>query len=172
MTYKTHVALALLPAVAVESYFNYLSFEVELIIYMFTSIGALAPDLDEEGSYLSKKIPIVPFILSLFGVVHRGITHRLIFVLGILIVGFILNGIYAFEGLTKLAIVSFAYGYLMHLMGDMLTKGGINKFFYPLSNARGVLLPRVLRFYTNSVTEKIWFTIILIFTASLFVIGL
>ena len=74
MIYRTHIAFALLPAVVITNFveLNYLE---QLLLFLSTSFGALVPDLDEEGSYLSRRIPIVPLFLSMFGVTHRGITH-------------------------------------------------------------------------------------------------
>ena len=173
LTYKTHVAFALIPAIPIADYsYGLLSFE-SIAFLSALSIGALSPDLDEEGSYLSRKIPVMPMVFKLFGVKHRAITHRLIAVV------FLISVYYAFvlyepsiENVSYL-FYGFILGYLMHLFGDMLTKGGINEFFYPFSNIRGVLLPRNLRFFTGSSNEfKVFFIIIsIVISEILYLLG-
>lgn len=174
MTYKTHVTFAFAVATPI-AFLHYGEMTSGCILFFLAlSIGALAPDLDEEGSYLSRKIPIFPMIFQLFGVTHRGITHRLISVVALLVIAgiFVLGGELSSDGIS--AFVGFSLGYLLHLVGDMLTKGGINKFFYPISNAKGVLLPRRFRFYTGSGKEKIVFVSIfsILIFENLFMFGL
>ncbi len=161
MTYKTHIALAMLPSIPLAA----MAYEQEPINILFflaaSVIGSLAPDLDEEGSYLSNKLPVFPMLFKLFGVKHRGITHRLIFVIWMM-TAFLVFCAYenSFQKYSPF-LYGFLLGYFMHLVGDMLTKGGINKFFYPFFDAKGVLLPRKFRFYTGSMNE----TFVLLFIA-------
>ncbi len=167
MTYKTHTTFAVAVASPV-AFLYYGEINEFFIIFMLAlSVGSLAPDLDEEGSYLSRKIPIFPMIFGLFGVTHRGITHRLISVIALSATAFMLI---ATENITSLfgesIVFGFTLGYLLHLCGDMFTKGGINQFFYPVSKSKGVLLPRKFRFYTNSFTEMIVLILLVIATVS------
>jgi len=152
MTYKTHVAFAMTVALPAVYFVNIDSFGG--ISFLFaTAVGALAPDLDEEGSYLSRKIPVMPMLFGLFGVKHRGVTHRAIAVLFLFGILAIITFLYIDLKMHLLTYLGFILGYTMHLLGDMMTKGGIRDFFYPLSNKKAVLLPRNYRFYTGSLQE-------------------
>lgn len=153
MTYKTHVAFSMLVSMPI-AFSLYSTTNHQAYLFLGASaFASLVPDLDEEGSYLSRKLPIFPIIFKLFGVTHRGITHRLISVFLLIILFLALENFNETSFDTKPLIYGFVLGYFMHLAGDLLTKGGINQFFYPFSKAKGVLLPRRFRFYTNSATE-------------------
>ena len=160
MTYKTHVALAMTVAIPAVYFANIDGFG--RISFLFaTAVGALAPDLDEEGSYLSRKIPVMPMLFGLFGVKHRGVTHRAISILFLVcLLGVISSVDQSF--ISHLPIYGgFILGYVMHLLGDMMTKGGIRDFFYPLRSTKAVLMPRGYRFYTGSLQEYLVFVGIL-----------
>ena len=159
MTAKGHMTLATTVALISFNtlpYFLLLSFKKLGIIYFSAIIGSIFPDIDEENSYIGRRLPLFSIITSsIFK--HRTLTHYLILPLIIAIAGLFTSG------LNQLICFSFAFGILMHDVGDMLTKGGINGFFFPLfSNAKIALLPRALRFYTNSIAE---YMIILFLTA-------
>ncbi|WP_294961570.1 metal-dependent hydrolase [Sulfurimonas sp.] len=174
MTYRTHIAFALTSAVPFCEY-QYGLVGLEAIMFLgATSIGALAPDLDEEGSYLSNKLPIFPLIFKLFNVKHRGITHRAISILFLFLILCVIGSIDKNLEFSYPIYIGFIFGYLFHLFGDMLTKGGINQFFYPFSNSRGVLLPRKFRFYTFSNTETIVFLLLccVVATEYMFFLGI
>jgi inner membrane protein len=163
MIYKTHIAFALAPALYIEGSNDNMTFAVELLFYLSVAIGSLAPDLDEERSKISKILPIFPWIYKIFGIGHRGFTHQLLFVM-------ILSGFFWYilkyqniDYLVGISIFGFILGYFMHLVGDMLTKAGINNFLYPFFGIRGVLLPRMFRFYTSSKEEKIIFYLLIFF---------
>ncbi|MBU0579838.1 MAG: metal-dependent hydrolase [Candidatus Margulisbacteria bacterium] len=155
MTYKTHVAFALLPAIIISQHLE--ASEAERIFFLLgTAIGALLPDLDEPGSYISKRIPIIPSLLKIMGVPHRGVTHWFFTSLFFLAAMFLLVKTYFFDfPLYSILLYGLAVGYFMHLAGDMMTKGGIDKFFYPLSNAKIAIMPKAIRFYTGSMVENI-----------------
>ncbi|WP_457748573.1 metal-dependent hydrolase [Sulfurimonas sp.] len=160
MTYKTHVAFAMTAAIPV-GYFTNIN-DIDKIPFLFSvAIGALAPDLDEEGSYLSRRIPVMPMLFSLFGVRHRGVTHRAISVLFLL--GLVIGLFFIDPGFESHLFIYFGFvlGYIMHLLGDMMTKGGINDFFFPVSSSKAVLMPRVYRFYTGSLQEYLVFIAII-----------
>ncbi|MBU1711452.1 MAG: metal-dependent hydrolase [Proteobacteria bacterium] len=118
-----------------------------LIILLSVYFGSLLPDIDEPESRIGRKFPIVSNVIkSIFG--HRGITHTLAFPLL-----FIVLSIY-FESLRYL-FAGIALGVINHILGDMLTKGGIKNIFFPFlkGNTYG-LLPKDFRFYTNSAFER------------------
>jgi len=162
MTYKSHVALSTIIAMPLPFIIEATDI-LELVVYFSAAfVGSLAPDLDEEGSYLSRRLPVFPMILSLFGVEHRGITHRFIFVLVISIGFYFALKLNSASSYFYLAAYGFIIAYFGHLLGDMLTKGGIRDFFYPFSSKKGVLLPRKFRFYTNSAIESGVFALMII----------
>ena len=159
MTYKTHVVFAVTLALPIGYFQQY--FGIDFMLFLSSVVfGSLLPDLDEEGSYIGRKIPIASFLLKIFGVKHRGITHRLIFVF---ILGAIFYSIYYVYQYVILVPILYGLllGYLFHLFGDMLTKGGIENFYFPISSKKGVLLPRWLRFYTGSIEELMVFSLLI-----------
>lgn len=87
-------------------------------------IAGLLPDIDHPRSMISRRIPILPWIINLFAK-HRGATHTLWFCLGI--AGVIYASLY-FSGFTDLAvwasIVVFG-GTVSHLVLDSCTKSGV-----------------------------------------------
>lgn len=172
MVYRTHLAfstaITLIPLPMMAFWttlnpFSYISSTVELaIVSAIIFLSSLAPDFDEPNSYLSKRFPwfIVSRILSLF-VKHRGSTHQVIsapIYAGILIgVAFAIVGSIAFDYLYMIyfAVVP----YIFHAVGDGFTKGGVPRFFYPFSKKTFWFLPKLMRFYTGSAVETIWFLI-------------
>lgn len=160
MTVKGHLLLAFPLATTISSiteqyYFGHrisdnLAFLTLFYIGIF--IGTIFPDIDEPESYIGRKLPIISHILAIF-IEHRGITHYLLIPLLLLI----FNYIYVEEQSTKIVIYAFAIGNICHDMGDLLTKGGIRGFFYPLMPSTTIgLLPKFLRFRTNSIVEYIF----------------
>lgn len=81
-------------------------------------VGSLLPDIDHPGSKLGRRVPIISHIMYLFG--HRGITHSLLFVLILALLGEFVSPV--FYGL--------AIGSAVHIAGDMLTPSGV-PFFWP-----------------------------------------
>ncbi len=163
MIYKTHASsslnLALLVQIVVAKFHGFFpSFVMEYFsfcsyaMYGFGVVfGAFLPDLDEPNSYISKKTPILPQILNAaFG--HRGVTHYLIvgFLLVLFSVVFFL--VYPEKLLTHAFLSGVALGYLGHILGDSLTKSGINGAMFPFKGTL-VLLPKMFRFKTASDLE-------------------
>jgi inner membrane protein len=159
MTARGHVVLALTPLIC----FDVIKIE-NLHYYLVVIFGALLPDIDEKESYIGRRLPFVSVVLKDFGVEHRVLTHRLIIPLAIAIISLLV-----FKEELQLWLL-FAYGILMHSIGDLLTRGGITGYFYPFyKNTTIRLLPRPMTFYTGSVTEYIF--IFLLAGVSLFKIG-
>lgn len=158
MTYKTHVAFSFTPVLAVQVLFNVGFSFVEAVFLIAVAVGSLLPDLDEEGSYIGKKFPVVSFVYAFFGIRHRGLTHYALFLFALTVIGMASIALLDIEKISMFFIFGLIFGYLMHLLGDMLTKGGIDNFFYPFSTTKAVLLPRGLRFYTGS-NEELYFFI-------------
>ena len=149
MTAKGHTTLASFSLLTIGAYSN-IPIDTFTIFYFGGLVGSLLPDIDEKQSYIGRKLKVVSFIIS-FIVSHRTFTHYLIFPILVFLYGF-----YFLEGISKVFTVGLAVGILLHDLGDMLTKGGIVGFFWPiLAKTRVALLPKPLRFYTGSFQEKI-----------------
>ncbi|HIP35573.1 MAG TPA: hypothetical protein EYG85_01830 [Crocinitomix sp.] len=121
-------------------------------------LGSLFPDIDEPESYIGKKLKVISIVMSSF-FKHRTFTHYLIFPLSLILVAFFcVDNIF-----NKVTILGFALGILLHDAGDMLTKGGIKGFLWPIfPNTRIALLPYFLRFKTFSIEEYILIWLVLI----------
>lgn len=120
-----------------------------LAIYIYFSyLGALFPDIDMRGSYISKRYPILyKKIGSKFK--HRGFTHSLIFI-SFLCYIFDLLIKFTDSNIVFLCLSSgFIVGYISHLCLDIITKEGI-QVFYPIC-INFSLLP----IKTSSKSEKI-----------------
>ncbi len=121
------------------------------IFVVFMLLGSILPDVDEPGSKIGRAVPAaIPHIIkALFG--HRGITHTVAFLLPWII------AYYFSEGMFKIAMLGILLGSAAHILGDMLTKGGVINLFYPFTpNTTFGLLPKSLRFYTSSLTEVLF----------------
>ena len=156
MTKETHTcggyifALLALPFI----YNNYLldyNFYYKIILLIiygyFAFYGALLPDIDIKGSYISKRLP---FIYKFFGKRqrHRGFTHSLLFLvllysLGDLLLKLTDNNI-VFVCLGSGILI----GSISHICLDLLTKEGV-ELFYPIK-----LNFSILAIKTNSKLEK------------------
>ena len=94
---------------------------------------------------MSLPIKLLSHILPLLK--HRGLTHLFLVPLFLSIVAIYWKNIW-FAG--------FALGWFVHTLGDLITVGGIQGYFYPFfANRRIALLPYALRFYTGGSAEKI-----------------
>ena len=120
------------------------------------AIGSLIPDIDHQNSYISKRNPILAFIVKLLlgianfitkiilslcfwisptrkkailaGTEHRGIFHTLLMVILIYLLFGILTAYFGEFG--YLLQIGLTVGYLSHILVDMLTKGGV-MLLYP-----------------------------------------
>ncbi len=143
MTAKGHILLALALAAPISYNINH----TEVFLSALT-LGAIFPDIDEPESSIGHKVIILPHIIKrVFG--HRGFTHRFI------IPYLLFMSSLAFAGATQIAVFGFAFGYLAHTVGDMLTKSGIDNYFWPMRTGKIALLPLSLRFKTGGMVEYI-----------------
>lgn len=114
MLARTHLALGLLAGVLVAKYYG-ISMPVVVLVSMISSI---LPDIDHKSSLITR-ILVLPRLLPLK---HRGMLHSL----AVPIIGFIV-----LYRLGTAYAIAFFIGYLSHLVGDAVTKEGVN-FLYPL----------------------------------------
>lgn len=119
MLARTHITLGLLTAVIFS---NIIQIQDKIIFFSIAALTSLLPDIDHKGSTINR----VLFIFKPFTqfMKHRGFFHS---IWPILIAGY---------ALTKLSqadiMIAFVIGYSAHLIGDALTKHGVN-FLYPLT---------------------------------------
>ncbi|RDU65040.1 metal-dependent hydrolase [Helicobacter sp. MIT 14-3879] len=151
MLAKSHLSIGLIGATAIFPLTKYLEIPKDLytnILLPLILLGSIFPDIDEPKSFIGKKLPIISKIVSL-SFSHRGFTHFLIFPLIFIIIGIISNNY-----TTSLCLFAFSYGIILHQLGDMLTISGIPHYFFPISNKKVVILPKLLRFKTGGSVEK------------------
>lgn len=134
---KGHLAAGLITG-AISSCFLYISPVKPLNIAVFTIssvLGGLMPDIDMPTSTIGKPLkPISKLINKLFG--HRTITHAAFWIIPILLL------ILKFQNETTVSyhllcifLEGYLCGFLSHLLGDMMTTGGI-PLLYPLQRKR------------------------------------
>jgi inner membrane protein len=104
--------------------------------------GALLPDVDHINSRISRKLPILAW--PFWGVRHRGLTHSLIGFVGLVLLMAALR-------LPVWAAVGIMFGFVSHLVADMVTVGGV-QLLWPL-RWRVRLLPAALAIRTGSLFE-------------------
>ncbi len=99
----------------------------QTVVYMGAcSFAALLPDIDHPSSTLGQRIyPISKLISMVFG--HRGFTHSLLALLGVIYVLSIIAP--SHESSIWITVVS--VGYLSHLVGDVITPAGL-PLLYPM----------------------------------------
>ncbi len=82
-------------------------------------IAALLPDVDHHKSRVGRLVPFISIPLhALLG--HRGALHSLLAAVGLY---------YLAQSLSLPYINALVFGYLLHLVGDMATKAGVNLFW-------------------------------------------
>ncbi|WP_342632715.1 metal-dependent hydrolase [Marinobacter alkaliphilus] len=108
--------------------------------FLAVVVGSLLPDIDHPKSWLGRRLLFISAPLSLI-VGHRGITHSLLAATALLF------ALFWWGALGGYVVASLCIGYLGHLAGDFLTKGGI-PVFWPLK--RRFSLPL---FGTGGLTE-------------------
>ena len=121
MLFYTHLLLGILFFTFFKDYFS----GGNTIIFLgMLLLGSILPDIDESHSTINRCTGIVGKIISFF-FEHRGIFHSLLF-------AFIF-----FVGITQYWSNYYGWalqlGYCAHLLGDALTKRGV-QIFYPFSH--------------------------------------
>jgi len=122
MRAQTHLAFGFFSGLVLM---NYISIGNKYLFFAFLLLGALLPDIDTPHSKISRKIPVIPKILSLFAR-HRGIFHSIFLALGFAAIVWIFNETYG---------LALFIGYSSHLLIDGFTKMGVN-LLHPVSQLR------------------------------------
>jgi inner membrane protein len=118
MLSKTHLLVALLTGIVILQGFSLSHPFLFLLIFLFFT---LLPDIDSRQSKIGRKAWPLSWLLStVFG--HRGLLHSIFVPIAILIASWYYG--YLWVGYAA------AGGYLVHLLCDAMTVGGI-RFFGP-----------------------------------------
>ena len=117
---KTHLATGILTGVSVVYARDKFGLDISEGILLVTGcgIGALLPDIDISNSLLGRFIPLWLFVE------HRTITHSLLFMLVVCLLGLILKIPYSLN-------IGLLVGISTHLVLDGLTPMGIPYLLYP-----------------------------------------
>jgi len=119
MLYRTHFVFGLLFGLVFLQFFHV---DYWWVFLLLVGLFSLLPDIDSPKSKIGRKIPVISHILNfIFG--HRKIFHSMFFPVGLFVLFYLLG--LSFVGFCILI------GGLSHIIGDSLTREGIN-FFYPL----------------------------------------
>ncbi len=121
--FKTHLAFGFFIGVLSSKFFN---LKNPFIFILLITIFSALPDIDHPKSRIGRKFFFISWPISLF-FKHRGFFHSMF---PPLIVYFILE-YYTFS----LFAWTIGLGYFSHLLGDALTKEGIN-FLNPFSTLK------------------------------------
>ena len=146
MTAKSHVAtsigIVLIPFILDIA--DTLENIEQLAIFMAGVIaGSLFPDIDEEHSYIGKKLPLISGSANAV-IGHRTLTHNFFVWIAV--------GFYAFY-IDSVFLFAFSIGAFLHILEDSMTNGGVKWALKPLyGNFK--LLPKRLLFSTNGRFEN------------------
>ena len=153
MLAPTHVAFSILCTSAILQ-------TVNPLILSIAGATSLLPDIDHTQSIYGRIFyPISKQINQKFG--HRTITHSWIAVLIILAVSSVF---WIFVPMCAYAIFC---GYIFGILGDMLTKNGVN-FLFPAKVSIIIFRNPSLRFKTGSISEFILLIVIFFTTIGVF----
>jgi inner membrane protein len=146
MLSKTHFLAGLVVGIFLIQYFTISQPILFLLIFL---ISTILPDIDTPHSKIGRKVLPLSYMLNLiFG--HRGFLHSIWIPLGVVALSFYLGS--QFIGLT------FFGGYVLHLIVDTLTIGGV-KWLGPVGGKVKGLFP------TGGFSEAVIFSILLILLA-------
>lgn len=137
---STHLLLGLLAGVALVSQRD--SLEQIAAVVIASCIGSLAPDIDHPKSLIRNKLS-APGHIAFFWMKHRTITHSLVAMVAVTLLGIYVHQVYG---------LAFAAGYATHVAADGLTVTGV-PLLWPVSNFR-YKVPLVR---TGGIRERLFF---------------
>lgn len=163
MTFFGHLTVALSTAVVGLAATDNLFASNTPLLLSIVAFGSLAPDIDEPGSYIGRKLGFISLPLKMIGLKHRTLTHW-----GILPVLIVFMSSFLDRQIAVYAL-ALAFGILMHDVADMMTRGGIKGFLFPFFPTKTIrVLPKGLSFYTGSIQE---FGVVVGFALVAFLVG-
>lgn len=135
---KAHLATGLIAGLvaAISTVSATTQIAESIALTVAAAVGSLIPDMDLPTSTVGKKLkPISWTVNKMFG--HRTITHAPIWLIPLIILYIKFPTLITSENaaIWQQALLGYIVGFTCHLMGDILTKGGI-PFFYPFSKKR------------------------------------
>ena len=135
MNYKSHLYVGTIAGITAAMHGTKIGIAEPALIYPlcigFSAVGSLVPDIDKSGSRISKKTPILSFLIEhLVG--HRGILHTPIFVILLIVLFNAIVSTYNLNNFIAYIIQAFIVGYISHLLIDLFTPKGLMLLF-PLS---------------------------------------
>lgn len=141
MDFKSHLAFGALISLLLINFVGYNKFIFDnIMIHILILLFSVLPDIDIHDSKIGKSVGFFSKIIQLiFG--HRGFFHSLWMVLLLYII------------LLPFGYEIAVYGYIGHLLVDMITSDGI-KVFYPILHIKGIVP-------TNFMVNYIFFILIL-----------
>ena len=123
-------------------------------------VSAYAPDLDHPSSTATRTLWVAGWVLcavlravsqALTGARHRGISHSLVFAAGVGLVFGVVAGVWLPAGVAVLGGLSGFAGVVAALVGDAVTRAGLDHVMWPFEWRLNV--PKVLRVRTGSWVE-------------------
>jgi len=154
MLAKNHITMGVTGYLGAASLLSLLPVEPVMIAACsgFAFIGSGLPDIDHPKSKFGRLVPFISYLLSMvFG--HRGITHSIFSVLGLIAVIMYLavGNISASHSDIVSVCFALASGYAIHLFGDFFTNSGV-PLLYPSKRRFSFILP----FNTGSLFEYLF----------------
>ena len=141
---------------------------LKVIFYCVAALGALVPDIDNARSTLGKRLGVVSREIQKHAG-HRELFHSLvglaltgIVVAGVMLavdyglsrVGIVLTAQSPIANLALVALIALLIGYLLHLIADSLTLGGV-PWLWPSHKRYGLPPRRSWRFRSGSLAEPV-----------------
>lgn len=152
MRYDSHIISSVVLGTALT---HYSSIEPSVSLFAGIVIGSLLPDIDEDESYVGKRsLGTAKVVKGIFG--HRGFTHSLLATIIVFIPSLFFH--YSFYS----ALLGLGFGYLFHILEDMLSKSGVPLFWF-FSESTTELRIKIPLYTTNHFSELI--------VVALFVLG-
>lgn len=157
MTYKSHVAFALVIATPISA----LLVNMQIIpspglfvaFFLTIVISTLAPDLDHDKSVLSQILPWLSKFICRY-TEHRGFTHKPIAVITSTLI------IYALSYKIPLLATAWFIGYSLHIIADGMTISGIQNFY---KNNTFYSIPKSFRFRSGNSVDSFIFNFNIVF---------
>ncbi len=119
MLFQTHLMLGIVFFLLLENFFP----DNQFVVLFLVLLGSILPDIDDYRSKINQWSGFIGRIIAFF-TQHRGMFHSLLLYLGLFFVM-----AYFWEEYYGRALF---LGYLAHLIGDGMTKQGL-QVFYPFS---------------------------------------
>lgn len=107
--------------------------EIAVATFATTAVGSIYPDIDNPKSMLGSKIKPISFLINkIFG--HRNFIHS---PFNLLLISILFSILFITGGKQQffLPLFGFCLGFLLHLILDTVTVGGIS-WLYPFSKKR------------------------------------